>query len=159
MKKLLLFLTVTALIVLSCSQSNAQTSDYVLRGISGFMLIIEDLNPVAAKCGITKEDLKTAILFPISTAKLTIDARPAPFMYLRVTVLERGLDCIASYEITFYDLKPVKKIDGITNIMHIEYWQKTHILVDNKNNFSKSLYQSIEQLSKLFVIDWSFDNK
>ena len=82
MKKLLstvvLVASIASALVMSLSlQAEAQTRQHALRGLAKIEILIEDLDSNSLECGLTKDVIRNAVLYPTSSAKFqVVDAYP-----------------------------------------------------------------------------------
>jgi hypothetical protein len=63
-----IIVAITCLISLSV-QAEAQTSEHALRGLTRIMLVVEHLDDDSIKCRLTKDLIRSAVLYPTSSAK------------------------------------------------------------------------------------------
>lgn len=139
--------------------SRTASADAVIRsgaltGLRNFSIVIENLQPAAARCGVTKNRLETDLRFVLGQSGLVIaDQGPTDgIIYLNVTMLD---NCAANVEL--------EVMAGVT--INVSARRDTaYIWQDGGLTYSevdpgRAIDSWVDRLVKELVIDWNCVNR
>jgi hypothetical protein len=151
----------TASILIAC-QSQAQTRNNLLRGLSKVELVIEDLTDHDKVCGLTTQALRAAVMFRISSTK--IEVGPISNVVFYVNALTSYLDsidfCISNLDIEVYAYQTVTlDFSGEEKRAHVRLWTAGKTMGSQRVNHLQRISAAIEDETKKFITDWNLDNR
>ena len=149
-------------LVLFSLQTEAQTIRAGLRGLASFSLVIEELDRDASACGLTKEGIERAVMYPASSAKFQIEPLLPNYLYVVVSTmfLERYDECVSVISLRVRaNQKVTLAFSGQETVAPIELWTRSGILASGRGLHAQRSSQTIEDLTKAFVTDWNLANK
>ena len=159
MKATIRFLAVLIAVVALSPHSYSQTMNKGMEGYTGVDIIVEDLDPDARTCGVTRSDIRSAASFPIASSRLRID-RDAPLtLYVRATVLEIPGGCAAGYGAQAYSFGQALGATQQSKILKLLFWHDTGVVTGTKSKFGRRVNESIEKIIKRFVVAWTLDQQ
>src|SRR5262249_48339096 len=87
--------------ILIANQSQAQTRNNLLRGLSKINLVIENLDADSKECGLTEQGIRAAVMYPLSSARVEVAPTALTSLYVNVNTLYfSSLDsCVSSIEV------------------------------------------------------------
>ena len=167
MRKISLFVVVPLAAVLLCRTSLAAEAGYPqLRGVDNFYLVIEDLLPLSERCGFNGADLRSAAMFPLSSAKFTVaplpdkNAENYPLYYVYVTIGKSGPRCFGSIVTEALHYQYVKSVHTNTDQwVAVILWRTNQVFIASTNNLKTPLVKLIETMTKEFITEWNLANK
>ncbi len=162
-KKLLVTVLLASIVSLILgSESYSQTPYNTLKGIKEVEVLIEGLGGAEKKCGLSKSGLRSAVLFPIATSQLKVVDQASIKVYENATAVHHGsIDlCEAKYQVQLYTKQ--QTLINATNIyrrVELNLWDRGGVISGPKGTFEKLLRDTIEDLAKELVVDWSLDQE
>jgi hypothetical protein len=155
------------IIALACilplsSPCEAQTFNNALRGVSQWQILVENVDSNSQSCGITKDKIRNAALYPRSSAKFEIVDDAASAISISVSTLAPSSThlCFTVIRLTAQAVQSVRlDVSDMDATVLIILWEKSSILSTVRDEHSRHVTESIEDLAKKFVIDWNLDNK
>jgi hypothetical protein len=148
--------------MLIADQSQAQTTDNLLRGLSKIKLVIERLEADDRVCGLTEEALRAAAMFPLSSAK--VEVTPAAPAYLYVNLLTLYLApvdlCVSNIQMQVLSYQSVTlDFSGEEKLAVVELWNGGSIYSSARANHLRRISEVIDGRTKKFLTDWNLDNR
>jgi len=158
-----LIVIVTAMLLADASE--AQTINGALRGLTRVIINIDDLSPNATECGFTRERIREAIMFSLSSTKIDVVdlAVNTPFLYVLISSLRFQSPlpfCVSSLEVQVYAFGDVTL--GFSNEKKrakIELWHDGIIFSSYQSDHTQQMSETLEGRMKKFITDWNLDNK
>jgi hypothetical protein len=154
---------IAALALISMSpQCQAQTKNHLLSGLSAVDLEIEELNPDSIECGITEGAIRASVMYPLSSAKIRVNATADAVLYVQVTSLYIKPEhiCFANVRLEVYVIQNVTlEFSGEVRMSKIQVWHANSVAYSGRSRHAKYLSEILEDQSKKFVTDWNLDNK
>jgi hypothetical protein len=140
--------------LLLATSATANDSDALpLKGLKTFRIVIEDLPPEAAKCGIYKVGVETSLRFILGQSRMKITSQGLTMsgIYARINALPNcamsvSLQVLADVVITQNN----QKDDAAT------IWDQE--ILSTGPNSGQAAQENIEQLAKQLVNDWNSVN-
>ena len=141
----------------------AQTSEHSLRGLARIMLVLEHLDDDSIKCGLTRDLIRSAVLYPISSAKFQVTDDVVLEM-LYVNTLSKFYEslqmCVTYIEIRAESTDEViLKFSGRKVFSAIQLWNASYLTSSNPSEHARQVADEVEELAKEFVTAWNLDNK
>ncbi len=153
---------ITCLISLSV-QAAAQTLGNALRDLPKIQLTIEDLDDNSIKCGLTADLIRSAVLYPTSSAKfqITNDLTPeALYVNTLSHFYESSQLCVTNLEMQVVSFNEVRlNFSGRKMVLGIQLWKKGYLASSDLSEHAHYVADAIEELAKKLVTDWNLDNK
>jgi hypothetical protein len=155
---------VSALVMLLSLQAVAQTSNNALRGLSQMDLVIETPGVESSQCGITKEIIRNAVLYPVSSTKLEIKENTLPLPYLHVGFVtlffQRRDFCVTYVALEVYSVQPMTLDASDRDILAIiQLWEAGTLGSSQRVKHAQEMTEWIEVLTKKLITDWNLDNR
>jgi hypothetical protein len=145
---------------LMCNQGLAQTRHNVLRGLSEMDLTIESLSEDAKRCGLTKEAIRAAVMYPLSSTKIALDRDASVTLYINVGTIYQKQGCISSVAVQAYAFQKVTLLfSGDERVVDIILWKSGSLLTSSWNGHVRQVSETIEEEVKKFITDWNLDNR
>lgn len=137
----------------------AQTRGSILLGLSEINLLIEDLSDDARPCGVTRELIEQAFMYPASSAQFRVSKSSRVTFYIRVTTINAGTrGCLNTVLVQVYSFQSVTLIhSGQTTLATVELWQGGTLLAGPPDG--QQVKQAVENYTKQFITDWNLDNR
>jgi KTSC domain len=140
----------------------AQAFDHALRGLAKIEILVEDLDSNSMECGLTKDGVRNAVLYPTSSAKFQV-TDSAPVM-LYVNALSHFFEpqqlCVTNVEMQAYSNEVVTlDFSGRKVFSAIQLWRKGYLASSNQSEHARLVAEAIDNLAKEFVTAWNLDNK
>jgi S1-C subfamily serine protease len=172
-------LVIFAAILLS-NQGHAQTRNHLLSGLSKIKLVIEQLDSDAKVCGLSKQAIRAAVMYPFSSA--TIDVVADGFfhrafqphldesdavlsdavLYVNINTLYLKADqaCFSSLHIEAYTIQKVTlEFSGDEKLAQVLLWESGAVASSSPSQHAGQMTSSVEEKVKKFITDWNLDNK
>ena len=119
-----------------------------LKGVKEVRIVIERLDEVAVKCGITEALVDAALRLPISNSRLRITNVPRDgYVYANVTALEVRNSCAVHTTLAFTRYSTDMNDVGI-------FWRTGGIVYWDKNDLPNRISNDFEQYTKEFIAAW-----
>jgi len=129
-----------------------------LKGVKEINVLVEHIGKDVAPCGITEGRVKSAFLFPlVGRGLVENDDSPIIADITVRSVYLKSLDiCASSLEVEVYVTQPVAlRATGQTVRAEVNLWQRTGLITSVLKEHMKLLASSYEELGKMFLVDWS----
>jgi hypothetical protein len=135
-----------------------------LGGLTQIRLLMEELSTVAQACGVTKELIQDAFMYPASSSNLKVASNSefaAPIFYIQIGTLRgaAGL-CFSAVNVKVYIQQMVKiPASNLDGIYEVQLWEDSWLGFSHANEHGEMVRQKIETSTKKFLTKWNLDNK
>jgi hypothetical protein len=153
---------VASAMILMTNQSQAQTRNNLLRGLSEIEVLIEELDAKDKECGLTKEALRASVMYPLSSSKLKVVPFIDVIFYLGVDSLYLREDqlCFSNVRLSAYAIQHVTlEFSGDIKIAEVTLWKNGFAQSSNRSRHARNISDGVEEYVKKFITDWNLDNK
>jgi hypothetical protein len=142
-----------------CVNNSSQAS---LQGLTKIQLSIAELDQDSEACGITKELIREAFMYPVSSSALRVvgvDASPT-FFNVQITTLKMPQGCFSNINFSVHEYLSVQpSFFSKYTIADVVYWKKNYITTSGQNWHAKAISDGIESYAKKFLTEWNLENK
>jgi S1-C subfamily serine protease len=155
------WLAATAAIFIA-NQSQAQTTNSLLRGLSKIEVIVEGLDKDDRVCGLTDQGVRAAAMFPLSSAKLEVVSSARASFYVNVNTLYLSPieSCVSTVQVRLYVYQNVTlDFSGDEKFVEVRLWSSGSIISSERTKHTRRISESIEDHTKKFITDWNLDNR
>jgi hypothetical protein len=157
-----ILVAITYLLMLSF-QCEAQTLNHALRGLAEINVLVEDLDDEDIKCGLTKDLIRDAVLYPTSSAKIRVtNELVSEWLYVNTLSFfsEAAQYCVTTVVMEARSFEE-EMLTFSRRKVHSEIvlWRDGRLASSNRSGHARLVAEGIEQLAKKFVTDWHVDNK
>ncbi len=137
----------------------------VLKGVPGVRLLIEDFSDAAPRCGIKKDEIQSAAMYPLSGSALTIADKNQfgiPVFYIQIVTvgpMAQGM-CSSAVRVEAFTSQNLK-VDYANVVGHFQVtlWQNIYVVATATFQHGQTVRETVERLTKDFVTAWNLDNK
>jgi hypothetical protein len=147
--------------ILITNQTQAQTRQHLLRGLSKIELLVERLTH-EEECGLTEEAIRAAAMYPLSSTKIALDHLADVTFYINILTayLQEDQLCFSNLSIRAYTYQKVTlEFSGDDKAVVIDLWDSGDVAYSSRNRHARQISEMIEDRVKKFVTDWNLDNK
>jgi hypothetical protein len=134
-----------------------------LKGMTKIHLLIETLTDDAKACGITKELIRDAFMYPASSSRLQITSDPdSPIFYIQVSTLRLNPEgiCFSSVYYESYNSQFVQPDFAPTpKLYDVVFWKTGSVFFSVNNRHTQLVRENVEDYTKRFLTIWNLDNK
>jgi hypothetical protein len=125
-------------------------------------ILIEDLSLYSNECGLTKEGIRNAIMFPLSSTGIKVGVDEPAVFYVNIGTLyfssPRG--CVSSIRVEVRTYQYVTLKFSIENkFVKIDLWGGDAIFSTDRDGHARNVSDKLDELTKKFVTDWNYDNE
>lgn len=162
MGALILQFALVLAILITPMVAGAQTINNKLRGVLEVRVDVETLPESAKQCGLTEEDLRRTLMFPVSQTKLNVTtARGVPTLNLSINTLKsRSFDgCSGNMTLEVYQFRNIDLGFAGTRTYEVRFWSEGGIFTASTGRFPSYVKETVEDAVKKFLTDWALDNK
>ena len=159
------FLAILIALVALSPHGYSQTPHKTLEGITSIGIDVKDINPGdednTATCGATKEDIRRAASFPITSSRLRIEEAAPVYIEIRSLVVPAGPGwCAASFRFSVIT-DQIAELDAtnLEKVVRVELWANHGIVVAVVGVLGFRLRDTVERMVKDFVVDWTLDQQ
>ena len=132
--------------------SSAHAEVNSLGDIEAVHILVESSSEDAKKCSVTEDGIKSAAEFPIATSQLKLVTMLETFIAYQIHVMVIAEDDFdlrrCTYSISISVNKSSLACDKV-------FWTKQMLGVTPKGGASTEIYNEIERLTKMFIVDWT----
>jgi hypothetical protein len=155
-----------SIVLLSCvvgGRAIAQQASN-LKGLSHLGLLVDPLDQEAQRCGITRDLIRDAIAYAISSSKLTFSDNEGsgPKIYVGVAALiqRQPLQCVSniSFNVVNFQRIQLDYTDEPPRFVTIQLWSDDWLEVSIPERHSQSVRGAIEGATKKLVAAWYLAN-
>jgi hypothetical protein len=124
-----------------------------------------ELDQEAQRCGITRDLIRDAIAYTISSSKLKFsdDNRSGPKIYVDVEVLmqDKPVQCfsVVSLDVLTFQTVQLDYLDEPPRLFAIQLWHNASLGVSIPERHSQQVQYAIEKATKKLVAAWYLANK
>jgi hypothetical protein len=147
-------------------QSDARAIRNALRGLTKIVIVVEQLDSNSIECGLTKDAIRDAVLYPVSAAKFHVvndDNDPlTPTLYVNtISLLFRPEElCVTHVALQAYAIQVVTlEFSGEQVLSEINLWDDGGICSTPRWGHARRVTETLERYAKRFVTNWNLDNK
>jgi hypothetical protein len=155
-------LALSCAIALNLSSAQAEPNGN-LRGLKKVYMLIENVDEDARHCGLTKEMLRSAAMYPLSSSALQIVSdlsSRVPTYYIQTGTLFESGRCYSTINLLVYSLQREKlDFENIETFLPVAIWKTGWLGFSSINAHEKLVREKIEELTKILITDWNLDNK
>ena len=142
--------------------SAATAQEMPLKGINTVSVLVSDLRDSAKSCGLDQTELKEVPIHPLSGSRIKLTPEGAPISmayYIEIGALQPTSNlCTGSIGISLWDLQPITA-HGTTQYRKVTYWSVAYDVAASRESFPNVVKDDIEAATKLFIAQWSQDQK
>lgn len=127
-----------------------------LADVREIRIIIEQLNNESMECGVREDDLEAAARIVLSTSKLRVGKDVlSPFLYVQVTVIREGNQCIGSLNMA---VNRLVMSSPSRDPFFARVWNSSQVMAFTRNDFSRRLSLAVEADTKRMLGTWLKEN-
>jgi hypothetical protein len=145
-------LIATLAIAFLCSSALAQN----LAAIPRIKFDVAEPGREAVRCGLTKQLIQEAIMFPVSSSRIQIaksDDLEAPSFDAEVKTLDHPLGvCFSSVNLRVHNFQPPE-------FAEVVIWEYNQVAYAGKDQHAQQIRNIIENATKRFVTEWNLANR
>jgi hypothetical protein len=136
-----------------------------LKGLTHLGLLIEELDQDAQRCGVTRDLIRDAIAYTISSSKLKFsdDNGSGPEIYVHVGALvqQQPAQCLSEVSLDVVNIQRVQLdyTDEPSRFVTIQLWHDVWLQVSIPEKHSQQVRSAIENATKKLVAAWYLANK
>lgn len=133
--------------------------DASTRGLNPIMILVEELPPAAASCGLGRDAIRIAAELSLSQSDLRVVKSAAGakgYLYIQVNVLSMQNICAANIHVSFRTGSVVESNNQLT-IASI--WNENIIGAAWPNDAAREIISAVDTLTKKFIEKWTRDNR
>jgi S1-C subfamily serine protease len=148
--------------ILGSAEAHAQTLNHVLRGLSKVSIVIEDLDAQDKECGLTKDAIRAAVMYPLSSSQIAVDPSAEVALYVRTGTLSFRANgvCFSSLDLQAFTFQNVTlAFSGNEGRAVIQLWQSGGVASSSLGSHARRITGFVEAKVKKFITDWNLDNK
>jgi hypothetical protein len=158
-----LFISVVLLLCVGGGAVAQQAEE--LRGLTRLGLLVEGIDQEAQRCGITRNLIRDAIAYTISSSKLKFsdDDSSGPKLYVRVGALvqRQPVQCFSNVS---FDVVNIQKVqldyrDEPPSYTVLQLWHDDWLEVSVPEKHSQQVRVAIENATKKLIAAWYLANK
>lgn len=155
----------TCLLLLSLRGEAQTIEQHILRGLTKVHVLIEYLDDDAIKCALTRDLMRNAVLYPVSSAKIQVITPPAnasTVLYVDTDslFLKPSQSCVTSVQMKVISFQSVTLDFSPRKLVYeISLWEKRTLRFSSQSEHARHVAEGIEGLAKQFIADWNLDNK
>ena len=135
-----------------------------LRGLTHLGLQVEELDQETQSCGITRDLIRDAIAYPISSSRLGFsddDRSPKLYVHVASLVQRQPLQCfsLVSFEVVNLQKVQLDYTDEPPRYVVVQLWQHYWLGVSIPERHSEKVRDGIENVTKKLIAAWYLANK
>jgi hypothetical protein len=156
-----------SVVLLCCAAGGAAIAQQAddLKGLSHLGLLVDPLDQDAQRCGITRDLIRDAMAYTISSSKLTFsdDEGSGPKIYVSIggLVQRQPVQCFSnvSFDVVNFQRVQLNYTDEPSRFVTIQLWHDDWLQVSIPERHSESVRRAIENATKKLVAAWYLLNK
>jgi hypothetical protein len=137
-----------------------------LARLGEIQLLIEDVGAEGKACGLTRELIEEAFMYPVSSSRLRVVVDTdgtydlTPTFYIKVLSGIENNRCYAYISGFLYSWELVTIFaTKVKPLVRVELWQEGVLISGSAVSFTQHARTILERLSKRFVTEWNIENK
>ena len=137
----------------------ANSGEASMRGLNPIMILVEELPPAAAGCGISRDALRVAAELPLSQSPLRIVktvATTKAYLYIQVNVISVQNTCVGNVYVSF---RTGSVIESNNQLAIASIWNENVIGAAWPNDAPGEINKAVDTLTKKFIEEWTRDNR
>jgi|GEM_PF-6189089 len=142
----------------SAPAAKAPSADAPMRGLNPIMVLVEELPPAAARCGLSREAIRVAAELPLSQSGLKI-AKTAEsskgYLYIQVNVLLAQNICAANI---YFSFRTPGVIENNKQLAIASIWNENIIGAAWPNDAAREINSAVDKLTRSYIEAWTRDN-
>jgi len=136
----------------------AHSGEASMRGLNPIMILVEELPPAAAGCGISRDAIRVAAELPLSQSPLRIVktvATTKAYLYIQVNVISVQKTCVGNVYVSF---RTGSVIESNNQLAIASIWNENVIGAAWPNDAAREINKAVDTLTKKFIEEWTRDN-
>lgn len=146
------------LAVFLCWLSPAWGQSKSLKGVESVALMFSEVDPPGERCGLSVEDLKMSVEYPISASQIKLDEEQGVFYYVGITSsYAEGVDVCASFIRFEVYVNQFVDVEATNTRVYrqVNLWETGVLLGGPRRTHLEKVRDTLEEYTKKFVIDWA----
>jgi hypothetical protein len=109
---------------------------------------------------VTEEGIRAAVMYPLSSTKITVDSLADVRLFIIVTTLHQEVGCIGMVRVeVFTGQKVTLQFSGDEKFAEVLLWESDSLVTSPRDHHARQVSETIEEELKKFITDWNLDNK
>jgi len=136
----------------------AHSGEASMRGLNPIMILVEELPPAAAGCGISRDAIRVAAELPLSQSPLRIVktvATTKAYLYIQVNVISVQKTRVGNVYVSF---RTGSVIESNNQLAIASIWNENVIGAAWPNDAAREINKTVDTLTKKFIEEWTRDN-
>jgi hypothetical protein len=144
----------------SVHQARSEVTDQRLKDVKQITLLVEELHKDSTYCGVTKDFIREAFMYPASSARFKVVGSSPAVFYINVNTGRAGDDCFSAIDIQLYMYQRVKlQLSNRIVYDDVVLWSTGGILGSDRSTHGQKIREAVEEYTKRFIPQWNLDNK
>ena len=128
-----------------------------LAGVKEFQLSVRISE--GDSCGVTKYKLENSLRYILSNSKIKLVEQSPSLLNLNVTILSDEVGCFGHSDLSALEWRQTKNIAQNDIVAPLLLWQDGRFRKGPPDSFEMKFTNTVENIAKAFVVDWSKVNQ